>query len=87
MHMSCNSITSIMVSAFVSSAAFLFPQMTAFAADTSDSKGKPSAAVIVIFTLIFAAALISSTIITYKIRTKNIRSHDPDTAEKDDNIS
>lgn len=84
MHKSFNSIMSLIFSAFVLSAAFLFPQMNAFAADSSDVRNKPSALVIVILTAFFAAALISSTIITYKVRTKNFRKDDSD---KDDKVS
>ena len=61
------------LSALFSAAAIFFRPAVAYAADAPVRHEKINAPIIIVLVLIFAVTLISSTIITYKIRTKNIK--------------
>ena len=64
----------ITFTAFFAAVAAMFPQLTACAADASERSDGSSALTVVIPVLLFAAALIISTVLTYKSRMKRFRS-------------
>lgn len=84
MHRNIKSFLSFCITACIAAMAVVYPQLTVHAADSSAETDKPGALTIVLFTLLFATALIISTVFTYKSRTKKLRRTDNSDEHKDD---